>query len=111
MERCTECGSWGVECGSDKPVADCSCARCANAAVRRLKVSIRMRNEHRTSLIIHYKEKVAGAAKDLAEAEERLLKATRALDVLKERVFGEHVLASPQDIVDRTINLMNEAGL
>ena len=27
-ERCCECGSWELECGSDKPVKDCACVRC-----------------------------------------------------------------------------------
>ena len=27
-ERCSECGSWELECGSDKPVKDCACVRC-----------------------------------------------------------------------------------
>lgn len=27
-ERCPECGSWGVECGSEAAVAGCGCARC-----------------------------------------------------------------------------------
>jgi hypothetical protein len=27
-ERCPECGSWGEECLSEKPVVDCGCARC-----------------------------------------------------------------------------------
>jgi hypothetical protein len=27
-ERCYECGSWELECGSDKPVKDCACVRC-----------------------------------------------------------------------------------
>ncbi len=35
--RCDECGSWEAECGSEKPVIGCGCARCANAEVRRLK--------------------------------------------------------------------------
>ena len=27
-ERCDVCGSWELECGSDKPVKDCACVRC-----------------------------------------------------------------------------------
>ena len=30
--RCHECGSWREQCGSDSPVAECGCARCAVAA-------------------------------------------------------------------------------
>lgn len=31
MNRCEECGSWGVECGNERPVPDCGCARCLRA--------------------------------------------------------------------------------
>jgi hypothetical protein len=31
-ERCSECGSWGEECSSEKPDPTCGCARCARAS-------------------------------------------------------------------------------
>lgn len=31
IHRCEECGSWGVECGNEKPIRDCGCARCLAA--------------------------------------------------------------------------------
>jgi len=47
--RCEECGSWGVECSNDPPVADCDCARCAcvrrdalAAEVTRLRAELRL---------------------------------------------------------------------
>lgn len=36
-ERCDECGSWDRECGNDKPVPDCHCARCLSEQVTRLQ--------------------------------------------------------------------------
>ena len=41
IDRCPECGSWNVECGSAKPVHDCSCARCASARISRLEAAFR----------------------------------------------------------------------
>ena len=39
-DRCQECGSWLVECGSDGPIYDCGCARCANARVESVETEL-----------------------------------------------------------------------
>lgn len=40
FRRCGECGSWGEECASETPQADCACARCANARVKELEAEL-----------------------------------------------------------------------
>lgn len=40
MNRCHECGSWEVMCGSDAPVPGCGCARCANARADRAEARV-----------------------------------------------------------------------
>lgn len=37
MNRCPECGSWERQCGSDTPVPDCRCVRCASVEIERLR--------------------------------------------------------------------------
>lgn len=40
QNRCGECGSWGVECGSETPVKGCGCARCANIRAGKLEETL-----------------------------------------------------------------------
>ena len=35
-DRCSECGSWGVECANEIAVTDCGCARCLKERIRGL---------------------------------------------------------------------------
>ena len=40
-ERCCECGSWELECGSDKPVKDCACVRCLSHTNKLLREELK----------------------------------------------------------------------
>ena len=49
-ERCCECGSWELECGSDKPVKDCACVRCLSHTNKLLQEEIKqLKNKLPTS--------------------------------------------------------------
>jgi hypothetical protein len=43
-DRCSCCGSWEAECSFDEPQDGCSCARCANFELNRLKDMIARSN-------------------------------------------------------------------
>lgn len=42
INRCIECGSWEMQCSSDKPYDGCGCARCLSATNERLREEIRL---------------------------------------------------------------------
>lgn len=55
-DRCPECGSWGLECLSEKPVPGCGCARCLSAALRSEKASATRGWQQADSLHLTVKE-------------------------------------------------------
>lgn len=66
QERCPECGSWGEECLSETPVADCGCARCLRA---------RLSSSETLRVMAEKFHDVAVKERDFARAEAERLKA------------------------------------
>ena len=50
-ERCCECGSWELECGSDKPVKDCGCVRCLSHTNKLLREALKLYVEQDSSTL------------------------------------------------------------